>query len=102
MPPALSNAVVCGITPVCCTHSAGTRLPLRSAMVLMFESFLTQKAIWKPYSVIAVRKFGLALPFQLPPPLWASATSPTSSSGKSEGQRKAELAHGDDAVRLPD
>ena len=36
------------ITLVCCTQSEGTRLPFRSAMVLMGESFLTQNAIWKP------------------------------------------------------
>ncbi len=36
------------MTLVCCTHSAGTFLPLRSAMLFTGESFFTQNAIWKP------------------------------------------------------
>src|SRR5258706_254457 len=82
-PPAASRALRCVMTLVCCTHSDGMFLPLRSAMLCTGESLRTQKAIWKPNSVSAARRLGLGLPFQTFSPFCASAGSPTSSSRKS-------------------
>src|SRR5436190_1879201 len=82
-PPAASSALRCVMTLVCCTQSVGMFLPFRSAMDWIGESLRTQNAIWKPYRLIARRRFGFGLPFQTFSPFIASAGSPTSSSRKS-------------------